>query len=992
MSDPFEAAGFRRSNSSQPPSPGMTGGGIDPRRPLAEQVNEATLPGNRPLDQIIGQGAAATNSSDPFEAAGFRRADSLKPGEATDAVQEGFTGGLLRGAGGLAGAGLGIKAGTPFGPVGMAVGGIAGAALGAAGPGEWAATGMGARRPEDMPEAARPWGYFGESLGGSASVVGSLYSLAQTGVRALDRGVGLVFNQMMDAAKRRPGTFVGLEAGSALTAATGAGVAESIAPGNEGVRLTSELVGGLIGPRITEAIATRAFSEIRRMYEAVTPGGAEQGAVRMIQDVFERTGGDIAATAEVFRTSGLYEQFGVNVSPAQKTGSPEFAALEEFVASLDRDFARTVGKQFEDALTVLRVQIGVLSSTGDPQDMAMAAKIQSDFFSGLVNARMEESIAQAQQLATRISPDKPEAMSDLSRQMNEIIQSGIRTARTEERRLWQSWLAVDGDRPATPTNLEQVYRRYQQELGEFGPSFLPPEINRFLQGLEGPPGQRFTIDPQTGIMTLTATRGEQLPTTARELWNYKSTLGSLADSASTGADPNWKRARILNDLAEAAARDMESALSADGQAAYDAARSFTKSFYDTYQRSFVGQTQATGAFGERMAPELIARRAMTGPAEAVDVKLDELTEVTNFLTRNGLGGPTAVQDMLDVQERVFRISASSVVNPSTGRVDPEKIDRLLNTHARLFNDHFPELRADLIAAKTSESAARAIVQTSNRQLQTLDHKAFGRILRKDPVPAAREVLSSPYMERELRQYLNVAMNVRRTRSGGFVVDPEQARRGAVDAVMQAAIQQSFATSPTGQRVLLPDAFRTMLTMPAQPGQKSALEIMRETGAIDQAQFDNVNRLFNTLDTLRSSQRFETGAVQVNPDITDAAGAVIARMLGSGAAGSLARSAGSTTPSLIVHGAGAKFFEHVYRKLGVTTASRFLAEAMLDPVKMDALLTKASTMTPVQRAQANRRIHAWLVQVGMGELEESGEFIMDQFNQPPQAPTLFSQPR
>jgi hypothetical protein len=70
--------------------------------------------------------------------------------------------------------------------------------------------------------------------------------------------------------------------------------------------------------------------------------------------------------------------------------------------------------------------------------------------------------------------------------------------------------------------------------------------------------------------------------------------------------------------------------------------------------------------------------------------------------------------------------------------------------------------------------------------------------------------------------------------------------------------------------------------------------------------------------------------------------------------------------------------------------------MLDPAKSDLLLSKASKMTPVQRAQANRRIHAWLVQSGLGLIDETGERtqqnLLELANQPPEAPELFTQPR
>ena len=272
-------------------------------------------------------------------------------------------------------------------------------------------------------------------------------------------------------------------------------------------------------------------------------------------------------------------------------------------------------------------------------------------------------------------------------------------------------------------------------------------------------------------------------------------------------------------------------------------------------------------------------------------------------------------------------------------------------------------------------------------------KMFSRILKKEPVPAAMEVLASPNMQRDLEKFLATARPIK-SRSGAWIVSPEQAaeaQQGAAASVFEGALRMSL----NKEGVLNPSTFRALIERPAVPGQKSALEIMQESGAVSKEQAANIKRLFGEMDAILSTTRFQTG-VQVTPDITDAGGAVLARMLGSGAAGNLARSAGSTTPSLIVHGAGARFFEYIYKNLGITTASRFLSEALLDPAKTDVLLSKASQMTPVQRAQANRRIHAWLVQSGLGLIDETGERtrqnLLDLANQPPEAPELFTQPR
>jgi hypothetical protein len=956
MTDPFEAAGFKPADPAQ---------GIIP--------------------------------PDPFAEAGFTPSGEISGRQALGAGAEGFGRGGLKAAGGLAGGALGFKAGATagafLGPGGAIIGGAGGALIGAfagsEGPGEMAARGLGLRAPEEMDPKERPYGYFGESLGGSTSVVGSVYSIANTGIRFMDDGVGRFLNQVMDFARRRPATFALTETGSAVTAALGAGLAEAVAPGEVGLRLGAELTGGVFGPRIAEAVVKRTYGEVMRLAQGFTEAGAEAGAVRMIQDVFERTGGDVEATARVYREMGIVPK--TTLTPAQKTGSPELAAIEDYVASLDKTFGRKVDQRFRDSLDVIRGNIAMLSQSGDPRQIEMAAKMQKDFFEGLMQARAQSAAAYAQNQAGRISQLDRTGMATESARINELVQQGIQASRAHEDSLWRAWLSVDGQQPTRADNLTQSFRHHQDKLDTWA-NQLPTEVRQFIKNLEGPPTQQLQLDERTGLMTLRDAPGGTEATTAEKMWNQRSQILAEMRKAQSSVPPDHNKARVLNDLAEAITRDLESAMTPDGRAAYDNARAFTKEFYDTYQRSFVGRTQGAGAYGDRMSPELIGNRAFAGPDEAVLIKLDELEEATRFVQRHGLGGDQAVSEMLDAQERIARIVSTNVIDAGTGRVDPTKIDKLLKAQPGLFN-RFPELKADLLAAKTSETAAQNIQRIGQGQEKTMGNKAFTRILKKEPVPAAMEVLASPNMQADLEKFLSVARPIK-SRSGAWIVSPEQAKQaqqGAAASVFEGALRMSI----NKEGVVSPAAFRALIERPAVPGQKSALQVLQESGAIDAKQAANIKRLFGEFDALASTTRFQT-AVDVTPDITDAGGAVIARMLGSGAAGTLARSAGSTTPSLIVHGAGARFFEHVYKKLGITTAARFLSEAMLDPAKTDLLLAKASTMTPVQRAQANRRIHAWLVQSGLGLIDETGERtqqnLLDLANQPPEAPELFTQPR
>jgi hypothetical protein len=125
-------------------------------------------------------------------------------------------------------------------------------------------------------------------------------------------------------------------------------------------------------------------------------------------------------------------------------------------------------------------------------------------------------------------------------------------------------------------------------------------------------------------------------------------------------------------------------------------------------------------------------------------------------------------------------------------------------------------------------------------------------------------------------------------------------------------------------------------------------------------------------------------VTVKAGIVDVAFATISRMIGSGIAGGTARAAGSGTPSLIVHGAGARFAEEAMTKVPIASVNKILVEAMNDPEKMALLLMKAPT--PEKAAQQARQIHAWLVQSALTGVSDS---IERDYEQRPAAPEIFT---
>jgi hypothetical protein len=178
-----------------------------------------------------------------------------------------------------------------------------------------------------------------------------------------------------------------------------------------------------------------------------------------------------------------------------------------------------------------------------------------------------------------------------------------------------------------------------------------------------------------------------------------------------------------------------------------------------------------------------------------------------------------------------------------------------------------------------------------------------------------------------------------------------------------------------------------LFKPTRAGQKSAMQVLQEQGVITAPEVANISKLFDAAQNIQRSAK-PTTTIEVKTDLTDAAIATISRMIGSGVAGTAARGVGSNTPSLIVHGAGARLAETAMTKIPTQSVRTILIDAMNDPQKMALLLTKVDN--PEKAAFQARQIHAWLVQSGAMATSEQMEAAAQ--SQQPQPPTMYSQPR
>ncbi len=910
-------------------------------------------------------------------------------GQQGAAALEAGTRGALQTGGFMTGAALGVKAGSLLGPWGAAAGGLAGGVAGFMA-GQEGSEALGLRSPEQMDPSVRPGAYFGESLGGGLAALGAPYALAATGVRFGESMVGRYLNQIVETAKARPIIFAAQEIPAVVSGATASGTAEIIAPGNTGLRIGAEVTAGLVNPvKLTTAAAKTGWGLVNKALVQISPAAQQTAAAKVLTELMQKTGEDPVATMRVIREMRKLPG-AQDLTSAQLSGSQALGALQKRMSSLSQEFGSEAADKADAALEVMRTQINALAMTGDPAALAAAAQIRGLYYRTLLTGAKDAAEQKALKAAGRIAKDTPDARERLSIQARDALETVIRDARVVEKEFWGK---VDNTIPVKTTNLETTYDELAGDLlPELRSQKMPPVVRKFIERVTSPKEAGFDYDPTTfSVKDLGA--AEAVGTNAKEMKQLRSELLELSrQSVIAGED---SQARIYNQLAEAVLDDMDAAFTATGGSAYNEARAFTKELNDVFSRSFAGKVVAQGKYGDRVAPEILLRKALATGKEAGAMQLRDLEEATRFLVNKGLGDDIAASQMLDAQERMFRLAAAESVDPLTGKASPERISKFIRDNGTLLK-RFPEVKDDLLMAVKSEAHLKTVTnRAKNVESLLVKQGEFAALFGATGSDAATRaavarkvtdrVLASADQEAELTRLIKVAQGGGTGRGGRIVIKPEEAIDG-----LRASLFDSILNKSRNPRdgVLNVAQARAHLFTPTSAGKKPLIDVMLEQKVIKPEEVSGIRRMFDLMGNIERAQKPGT-AIDVNTGFSDTALRLISRVVGSKLASKFQQaSGGGNSASLIVHGAAARFSEDIVTKIPVQTVNKILVEALNDPAKMNLLLTKADT--PEKAAKQARQIHAWLVQSGLTGVSEATQ--SRDYERPPEAPQMFSLPQ
>lgn len=864
--------------------------------------------------------------ADEWESAGFRAAqptgtDNLK------AMAKGAAGGLVEGAFSAGGAIAGGMMGAPAGPVGIAAGATLGGTAGML-------AGRGYRRRlgtdvSEFPDESRPYYVAGETFGAGVPFALSPVALGKMGAKLPNSIVGNFLNRTFKTASEKTKSFLAVELSALASAGVGASIAEDIAPGNPFVRLGGELVGGIASPAIFLSLAGQGFKlGLAKVAANFTKQGRQNSAQRALRDIVEAAGEDPDALAALLRDPRVTG----NPTPAQRTGSLALSAIEAKIAKENLKFGQRVAQRGQEALDSIENSISLLRRTGDPEAFREAAVQRSRQYKAMLGSLVRSAENDAAAAARGISPDSESARATISNRAREALDTVLGEARKAESELWEK---IPRETPANTQLIQDAYRNITREL-------LPEEVQEI---------------PRIARDFVQRMQDQGNTTNVGEVLLFRSRMLALAREA--GGKGDWNDARIYGQLAEASLDDLSRArLQGLPPFLIDDAREFSLALNDTFTRSFAGKAMGkSGSGAERVPPELLLRRALATGGEAAELQFRELEEATTFMRRVGADSAladSAIDQMVEAQERFLRLTAARAIDPATGRASSRRLADILRKEQALF-DRFPAARQAVEAAISSEDRLKDLERiTTNASRVVSQQAAFSKVANFDsPADAISKAVRSPKPSSEINAMAKLA------------------RRGGPEAMagMRASILD-YAFGQSGPE-FRPDRVRAALFDPVTPGKPSVLDIAKSNRIVSDSDIANIKQLLDKADNIVSARTGRADLVQ-QAEQMDGLTELILRIQGAKMGTALSGGGPMQGHGLIAAQAGSSYVRKLFQELDVGSTEKVLIEAVENPEFMAKLLE-----TPATGAAAldlGMQIHAWLIQSGFrfsAEMSEMG---------------------
>ena len=273
--------------------------------------------------------------------------------------------------------------------------------------------------------------------------------------RNLQRAEGF-FGKAAEGAIKQPLTTLAAETTAGLSAAGGAGLAETVAPGEILPRLGAELALGIFNP--VSIIGNRGAQLIKNGISSAKNGDeralntlakslvdAMEDAPEDIKTDFNKLIDDIVsdlseedqiifaqareASAESFPSGKMY-------TVAEKTDNEFLRALQEVVMRRDPKAAAAILKRAKQGSSAISGIIDNLMSSMDPSILATASKMQNDQFTKALEGLLNQYTVRALDRASRVAATTDEEYAAAGNAIFDTVNTALSKAREIEGRLY----------------------------------------------------------------------------------------------------------------------------------------------------------------------------------------------------------------------------------------------------------------------------------------------------------------------------------------------------------------------------------------------------------------------------------------------------------------------------------------------------------------------------------------------------------------------------
>jgi hypothetical protein len=491
------------------------------------------------------------------------------------------------------------------------------------------------------------------------------------------------------------------------------------------------------------------------------------------------------------------------------------------------------------------------------------------------------------------------------------------TARGTENELWGR---VPRDATIEPTNLLAAREQIRSRL--LPNESLPAPVEQFTSSLT----------PQTqgtGLLDASgsALAGAPPQATSGELLRLRNRALTRARQATAQGD--FDLANQMNTIAEGTLNDL-GGLS-------DEARTFSRNLNQQFRQGFAGDVLArdpTG--GPRIEPEQTLSRAFGTGGSLGDVRLRQLGDA------DASGGQGA--QMLSQQDRFLRGAVQSILDPTTGRVNPNRLAAWQRQNASAL-ERFPQLRSDLASAESAQRAFDRVEAITDKATRNVNKTLLARV-------AGGENVSG-----EVGRVLSGG-----NRAGEFSSLARTARKAGPEAVagLRSATLESVFKNSTNQAGDFDfDRLAQQLLYKGPSGRDAnLLEMMRGNGVLDAAADERLRAILSRATRLNSALRTPAGVNQLVDD-PDALTDFMTRVVGANVGGAAGRGTGAP---IVAAQAGSKVMRKFFEKLPAAKVEQVLVEAAENPRFMAMLLEKPKSAQQAQ--QLARQMNAFLYGAGI----------------------------